>query len=308
MSTFSRRHFLQAAGAAGLTLGGAAWLGASPRLRRTFAQNARIGKIIITDSNGVRLHTYLAPEASALVTSHIIETESSLVLVDTQFVQGFAAEFRAYTDSLGKPIEKVLLSHFHPDHWLGATQFAGVPFVTTAAVAAGVQGALEGGILEQLKGALGEANVPAEPYTPEGSLRAGEETLGGVTIAYDILANAEAPEQVLVRIPQAGALIAQDLIYNNAHFYPLGDNAGWLTALEGLRALAGEGYEVMLAGHGMPTSLGEVDAAIAYVSFLEATLQSAPTAEEAVAALKAAYPTYGGNLLLTFVAQRYSAG
>lgn len=42
-----------------------------------------------------------------------------IVLVDGQFLVSCARAFRDYADSLGKPIDRLYVSHRHPDHWFG---------------------------------------------------------------------------------------------------------------------------------------------------------------------------------------------
>ncbi|WP_101260649.1 hypothetical protein [Labilibaculum filiforme] len=58
------------------------------------------------------LHTYASFDAMADV-SFIIEGENSLVILEPQAFKGKVEEFIAYTEKLGKPIERVLVS-FHP--------------------------------------------------------------------------------------------------------------------------------------------------------------------------------------------------
>jgi glyoxylase-like metal-dependent hydrolase (beta-lactamase superfamily II) len=290
MSQLSRRQLLKLLAAGGVASAGMACVPGFAS--RVFAQATGMqGKVVITKAEPVNLHTYIASEGSLLVTSHIVETENSLLIVDTQFLQTFAREFRAYADSLGKSIDRVILSHQHPDHWFGANQFTDVPFVSTTAIAEGAQATLDSGIIEFQTGIYGESEVPSEANLPEGGLEAGEETIDGVTIAFDIYNDAEAPEHLVLRLPEARTVIVQDLVYNNAHFFPLGNNPNWIATLEEMRSLAGEGYDTLLAGHGVPTSLGDLDEAIDYLTFLEETLQDAETPEEVVSAMQARYPT-----------------
>ncbi|MDF7799457.1 nuclear transport factor 2 family protein [Pontiellaceae bacterium B1224] len=57
------------------------------------------------------LHTYASFDAMADV-SFIVEGENSLVVIEPQAFKGKVEEFTAYTDKLGKPIDRVLVS-FH---------------------------------------------------------------------------------------------------------------------------------------------------------------------------------------------------
>jgi glyoxylase-like metal-dependent hydrolase (beta-lactamase superfamily II) len=288
---------LKAAGSTGL----AAALGAlTPAARLRAAQTAAptIGRIIQILKGDLNVHTYIAPAASFLVTSHIIETPNQLVIVDAQFLQTAAREVRAYAESLGKPIERVIVSHQHPDHWSGTNIFEGIPVVSTAAVAAGIQADIDGGGIQQRAGLVGEAEVPAVPLVPEGSLEAGTLSIDGVTINVEVVSAAEAPEQVVLRLPDHGVAVLQDLLYSNSHFFPGMDRANWVSVLEGLRAEGG--FDTLLAGHGLPTSPGELTQAIQYLNVASEVAAGATSAEEVIAALKAAYPGYEVEGILDF--------
>ena len=73
----------------------------------------------VFESDKATIWTYTSPEAFLSNSTHIIETENGLVIIDGQFVVPFATEFRNHIDEFGKPILRVYLSHDHPDHWFG---------------------------------------------------------------------------------------------------------------------------------------------------------------------------------------------
>src|SRR5262245_56823477 len=78
-------------------------------------------KRIAKKAGDVRIHTFIASFTYDNIanSTHIIESKSKLVLVDGQFLAPYAKQFRDYANSLGKPIERLYLSHRHPDHWFG---------------------------------------------------------------------------------------------------------------------------------------------------------------------------------------------
>jgi glyoxylase-like metal-dependent hydrolase (beta-lactamase superfamily II) len=281
------------------TAGAAVAVGGLPSLtRRARAQTPLIGRIVQTLKGDVTVHTYIAPPASFLVTSHIIETPNQLVIVDTQFLQTAARDVLAYAESLGKPIERVILSHAHPDHSSGGNIFADVPFVTTPAIANGVQADLDAGGVQQRAGLVGESEVPAQPRVPEESLEAGVFEVGGVSFDVQVYDNAEAPQQIVLRLPDHGIVVAQDLIYTNGHAFPGVDRQNWITILNDLRA-AGD-FDTLLSGHGMPTSPGEITQMIKYLSLADETASNASIAEDVIAALTEAYPGYEVEGILQF--------
>ena len=91
---------------------------------------------------------------------------------------------------------------------------------------------------------------------------------------------------------KATALISivglQDLVYNNAYFFPGMDRPGWISVLSDLRGKLE--VETLLVGHGYPSSKGELTAAIDYLTeYSEMVTQSAGP-EELVAKMKERWP------------------
>ena len=78
------------------------------------------GTITVTARNAVRVHTYTAPDEGFLVTTHVIELPTQLVVIDSEYALPYAEE------GLNKPIARLHISHEHPDHFFGAGVF-GVP-------------------------------------------------------------------------------------------------------------------------------------------------------------------------------------
>jgi glyoxylase-like metal-dependent hydrolase (beta-lactamase superfamily II) len=299
MSKLTRRHFLQAAGAAGavsaLSVAGPLLGGAS--IAR--AQQNLIGRVLQMERSGIKIHSYIAPDVSASVTSHVIETPNTLIVIDAQLTQTFAREFRAYVDGIGKPIDRVILTHEHPDHFLGGNVFEDVPFVTTNTVAANVQAYIDAGNVASVAALIGESEVPEAPRAPEGGLEAGDLTIDGVTLSLSVETNAEAPETLVIRVPDASVIVLGDLLYNNMHFFPGLDRANWISILQSLRDNM-DGYDTLLPGHGLPTTRGELDIAIEYLTFASEAAESAASADEVISALQSRYPGFEGTGLLGF--------
>ncbi len=291
----SRRNALKGIGVASV----AAAIGVKFGTNVVRAQsNPTLGSVFITRRGPVTLHTYVAPDASAQVTSHVIETPNRLVVVDTQFVQIFAQDWRAYVDSIGKPIERVILSHEHGDHWAGATQFTDVPFASTETIAQTVETNLPT-YLQLMESVIGAENMPETPNLPEGTLTAESEQIDGIAFEYRVDDNAEAVQHLSIHLPEANVWIVQDLIYNNAHFFPGVDRANWIATLEGLGSDT-TNDDLLLVGHGLPTTRGEVQSAIAYLQLADELAADATDGASVIAALQEAYPTYGGGELLGF--------
>ena len=208
----------------------------------------RKGKVYIYDNgNGkVRLHTYRAPFEAAGNTSSIIELADKLIIVDFQFAEPFAREFRAYADTLGKKIERAYLTHEHPDHWMGAIAFQDVNTYALPEVADFVK--KNGEAIIKKKGKPGKVPNFAEIVKP------GTEVIDGVSLEFTKYDASESHHALVIALPELKALIAQDLLYSETHLY-LGNATfdNWIKSLEKIKSQYGD-YEWFIQGHGEPRS------------------------------------------------------
>ncbi len=230
------------------------------------------------DRGAVTVHTYTNPEAGFGNTTTIIESENALVLIDAHFSEESAAEFRAYADSLDKPIERLIITHEHPDHIGGVEPVFGdvtsmsSPGVIDAAAAAGT--------------------------TIDEALEAGEETIDGIRYVFDVYDDAEAPEQVVTHLPDHGVISSGDLVYNEYHFFMTPNFDNWLVILDELAAR--DGIELVLPGHGLPGGPEAFDDARDYLSTARDVYADSADGDTFSAAMIEAYPDRPGTNLLQF--------
>ncbi|MEM7696585.1 MAG: hypothetical protein AAF318_19235 [Pseudomonadota bacterium] len=195
-----------------------------------------------------------------MVNTHIVETESGHHMIDAQFLRALGAEVRAFAGSLGKPIRQRDLFHADPDHLLGASQFADVPFITSDDVLADAQQSEE-----MYRGRKAQFSDETPLVLPAGGFALGTQDWDGVSVMVDQVADAEASHTLTVHILEAGLAIVQNLLDANAHALPLGKAGNWIAALKDVAAL--EGLRVLGAGHGLPAAPGAVEDAIASLTF-----------------------------------------
>lgn len=254
------------------------------------------GTITIIDKGAVRLHSYMAPDDSVNVTTQLIETPSRVVVVDAQFVRGYADEVAAYARGLGKPLDRVIITHAHPDHFGGAARF-GAP-VHALAVVRDQIAALDDG-----RDPTGAAILTAE-VTPTVVIEPGTEVIDGVPFVFEAYTGGEAADELVIKLPEQGVLVAQDLVYHDIHLF-LGNNdiAGWRKAVE--RLAGEEGYDTVLVGHGTPAGPEVFGKVGRYLTDAEELLGD--DGEAYKEAIVDRYPRYGGRFVID-IANRYLFG
>jgi glyoxylase-like metal-dependent hydrolase (beta-lactamase superfamily II) len=83
-----------------------------------------LGEITATQCDDIRVHTYTAPDDGWCVNTHLIELPTQIIAVDAQYTLRYAREIVDYIGTLGKPLTRLYVTHYHPDHLLGAAAFA----------------------------------------------------------------------------------------------------------------------------------------------------------------------------------------
>ena len=204
------------------------------------------GTITIIDKGNVRVHSYVAPADSLNVTTQLIETPDRVVAVDGQVRVADADEVVEYAKGIGKPLDRLIVTHAHPDHFQGAARF-NVPIHALAIVRD--QMAARGDLTDPAG-----VPVPAADVAPTVLITPGTDIVDGVPFVFEAISGGEASEQLLIRLPEHGVLVAQDLVYHHTHaFVGNNDIAGWIAIM---RQLADPAYDTVLPGHGLPAGQG----------------------------------------------------
>ena len=270
--SISRRSFIAATGI-GSVSAAAAMVGASTTANaQATRQPIDHATLISIEKAAGATHTFVTKN-DGRVTIQVIEGPTGSILVDSGDDPKYAAEARAFAEALGKPIEAVMLSHDHPDHTGGLTSYANLPIFTAS------------GIL---------ANIRNGPFDKPGNLADvqalddAEAGFGGLNLRIHNYKNAEALEQIVIEFPELGTAVLQDLVYNNAYFFPGMDRPGWINVLGDLRDKLE--VESLLVGHGYPSSQGELTAAIDYLSEYSEMVAQSSNPEELVMKMTERWP------------------
>jgi glyoxylase-like metal-dependent hydrolase (beta-lactamase superfamily II) len=255
--------------------------------------NIMPGTWTVTRVSPSAIHTFTAPEDGWLVNSHIIELPSQLFVIDAQYTLPFAREVAGYAARLEKPLTRLYVTHYHPDHLLGAAAFD-APLFALESVAAKIAKAGDRVAREEHE-KVGD-DIPINARQPDRIVSEGDEIIEGIRIEHRRLRTAETEDALVVALPSANTLIAQDLVYEHAHLF-LGERRfdGWRAALRQYRALP---YDIVLPGHGAPGGMALFDGMIEYLDFAQNALHRSATAGEFKQRMLDRFPEYGCQKIL----------
>ena len=259
---------------------------------------------VVYDGWGVRIHTFTSPDAFLANSTHIIESEHALVVIDGEFVVPYAKQFRAYADSLGKPIERVLLSHAHVDHFFGL----GAAFTDVAvhALAETISYIAEHGESDRVERAQQYGPVRRRPgRRPDTLDRAGERRSStGSPTRWQRSPVAETDHQLVVHLPDLGVSIVQDLVYSGAHLYVTAHVQGWVQELVDLQST---GSTLFLVGHGPAADKAELETNAEYLRTAARILSEGADPVDYQNLMLAAYPDRTGSAIFDIYVPRLFA-
>jgi glyoxylase-like metal-dependent hydrolase (beta-lactamase superfamily II) len=253
-----------------------------------------LGEMTTTECGGaIRIHTYAAPEEGWRVNTHLIELPTQIIAVDAQYTLRCAREAVDAIGSLGKPLTRLYITHYHPDHLLGAAAFA-APLHALAEVKAKIELVGDRVAMEEHT-KLGEI-IPERAERPSRIVAPCMEVIEDTRFEFLRLRHAETEDALMIGLPDHGVLITQDLIYNGVHVF-IGEQAfdTWDDALKTYRALP---YERIFPGHGAPGGKELCDGMAHYLSVARAALAHASGSADFKQRLIAAFPEFTARTLL----------
>jgi glyoxylase-like metal-dependent hydrolase (beta-lactamase superfamily II) len=236
------------------------------------------------------------------VHAYIVELENAVVIVDAVLALSNAAELRAKAEALGKPLVAVLLTHGHPDHYVGLAKFADLPRYAS-------QGTLEFAYREdRAKAAIAKHlfgdEFPDERVFPDQIVKDGDSvTFDGVTFTFTDLGPAESDSDGMWSYVHDGvthAFVGDTVAYKCHCFFRDGHTADWLRTLDRLERELGAGSKLYI-GHGQTPAPADAIAwqrgyietwrkAVAALSSNEALEATRATQEQLIAIMKEYLP------------------
>lgn len=259
----------------------------------------------VSKGSTATIHSIEAPQAGDHVNSHIIETKNRLIVVDAQLLLPCAQFVRAYCDRLGKPIDRVIVTHLHPDHFMGLVAFDDLPIFSSQLTrsAAGQFGQM---MIDYKRGSMGDrANLLADKLVlPTDVLEQGLLMIDGVELAISMACNTEHAEIVQIGLPSERAVITQDVVYNGVHPV-VGDKntdgarmfEGWIVALEDLQKRE---IDMIFPGHGAPCGKEVLPFMLDYLRFTEGLFNKGVSPEVFKDQVLSRYPHLKGEELLDY--------
>jgi hypothetical protein len=237
------------------------------------------------------LHTYASFDAMADV-SFIVETDSKLVVIEPQAFKGKVEEFTAYTDKLGKPIEKVLVSF----HAAGLKAYPDEHKVITKPMAEFMKSDKAKGMLGFFDQAFGGA-MDTEIVEFDEQIDANTSFIvDGVTYTLE-------PTSV-PGMPGVNIAIGDQLYYQ--HFAPakgfhasknqINSKAAIDGALNDALKASQAGYTLLLGSHGTgKAGVEDLDFQIGYLKTMKEIAAKADSADDFISQMNAAYPDCKGE-------------
>ncbi|MFK8000481.1 MAG: MBL fold metallo-hydrolase [Polyangiales bacterium] len=253
----------------------------------------------------VKVHTLVSRADRVGTATHVIEGPTGVVVVDTHLVRRDARALRAFVDAIGKPVERVIISHGHPDHYFGLEYFEDLPTYALPESIADMRRRWRGhrsGHVARIGDAITDyARFPANELAPGG------ENIGGVEFQFESVVNGEDVTQLVVRLPAQHVLIVQDLSSQGYHpFVGTLRLRAWRDVLSRLiqetHESASETY--VLVGHGPPGGAELLEGTRAYLPVAEEVIAAGPATQgEFVDTMKERFPDLEGDLVLPISAR-----
>jgi glyoxylase-like metal-dependent hydrolase (beta-lactamase superfamily II) len=251
------------------------------------------GRITRTDIERATIHTYTSPIDGYLVNSHVIETDDALVLIDAQFARRYAREVADYVDGLNKPVNRIIISHAHPDHWFGletiSERFPSIPTFAFDEVREYIRenGQVE---LDAQQDVFGD-DIATSVVVPNETLLEGEESIEGLRYRFEKYLEAEVDVQLAVSFPETDVLIAPDLVFASDQYVFIASPSfdTWIDVLEDIKQR--DEVDQLILGHGDPTDPSAIDNTIAFLEDAREIYDRTDDHREYARRVKERYPT-----------------
>ncbi len=256
------------------------------------AAPGRMGPILVSQFGPVKIHSYLSPVNGLQVNTQMIEGPTAVVIFDGQLLLPYADEVASYVQTVGKPVDRIILSHAHTDHW-GGLQVLTERFPDARVFAldgVGDQVRARGPArLDRLRRIYGD-KAATKVTVPTETITEGLQRIDGITYDFKRFVDAESDLQLADLLPEQKVLMAFDLVFSpNEHAFTVVDHFDhWIIILESLKEL--QGYDTITIGHDTPVHRSAIDSTMTYVKRAKEIHAVSADAKTYSESLKAAFP------------------
>ena len=246
------------------------------------------------------IHVCTSPDEGEFVNSHVIETHSSLLLIDLPLLKPYGLELSAYLESLHKPISRILITHSHPDHWFCTSYFDKSLIYAFRETIDEIHRMKD--IYISFHQQIHKDLMPDEIIVPERYMEEKEVYLDNVKIVINKHRFVEDETLMIVELPEEGVLLGQDLIYNRTYMYVGTKKEDGSLAIdywiESLRYYQAKHYKIIVPGHGEVADYSIFDECISYLLFNIEVIGKAKDGNDFIAQVQSKYPNYRTPLML----------
>lgn len=256
----------------------------------------------------LRIEPVLSEPATMLVTGSLVIGTTGVVVVDAGFTLDQGAAIADRVEATGLPLRSVVITHEHPDHYLGASslleRWPDAPLLAAPEVVTRIAATGEAK-LAQWRPVLGD-RLPQSPPTPR-ALDQPVVLLDGERIEVLSLGQGDCADNTAIHVPSASAVIAGDFAYSGTHVWlvetDLSSRRDWQANLDRLIDL---GATTVIAGHIAPGSSTGPDVLVdtrAYLDTFDLALDASGDEAELIARMSERYPKRLLPLILQLSAQ-----
>jgi glyoxylase-like metal-dependent hydrolase (beta-lactamase superfamily II) len=256
------------------------------------AAPGRMGAILVSRFGPIKIHSYLSPADGLQANTQMVEGPNAVVIFDAQLLLPYADEVASYVQTLGKPVERIILSHAHTDHW-GGLQVLTERFPDARVFALdGVADQIRAGgpaRLDRLRRIYGD-KAATKVTVPTETITEGPQRIDGVTYDFKRFVDGESDLQLAALLPEQKVLMAFDLVFSpNQHAFTGANQFDhWMIVLESLKEL--QGYDTIIIGHDTPVGRSAIDSTMTYVKRAKDIHAASADAKTYSENLKAAFP------------------
>ncbi|CAF0912895.1 unnamed protein product [Brachionus calyciflorus] len=223
-----------------------------------------------------------------VVSSYVVELKSKLIVFDMQYETQNAKNFLDYCKTLNKPIDRIILSHYHFDHWLGASVFKDeAPIFALNETIDQINEIY----IKRKENGFKLAAVDFLKYVKV--IKEHSENIDGVEFIFEKILNGENPITLITRMPCIKTMIVGDLVYNKFYMY-VGEVVNidtWIAVLEYFQT--NFLYNHILVGHGDPVGQTAFYENINYLKYVKSVSENFKTLDEYRSSIFQKYPNYG---------------